>query len=340
MTHAATSYADLSAAAARSGIVLSRPKAPLDVAPQILALEKHIFVKADAWLGGVFEAELKKRNTGLIIACVAECGTLETTPSHGALGGDGTNHSDWPADGDGTRETEASGTSGQAALAYQFAALDFGHGRGGNGGAGKGGSNARSSRSGSAPKPECSSRVSGSAGLNADCRSPGSGSAGSSSGSGSSAAGSSADKRSGNGNSSSNSNGKLQNKIAAGNHGTGNSNAGPGTTGDSSNAFAGTMVGYCFFSMTSLVVHISKIAVHPACRRHGVGRALLKEAIGAARRERRVSAANLYVAQDNAPAVGLYEKMGFGVEATVADYYAPGRHALRMSRELMAEELL
>ncbi len=77
---------------------------------------------------------------------------------------------------------------------------------------------------------------------------------------------------------------------------------------------------------------IYSLAVHPACRGRGVGEALIRSLVDAlvARGVRRIY---LEVETSNAGATRLYERLGFKVNGTLADYYGPGRPALHMVYE-------
>ena len=78
---------------------------------------------------------------------------------------------------------------------------------------------------------------------------------------------------------------------------------------------------------------IYSLAVDAAHRGRHVGHRLLTDLVAelAARGVGRVS---LEVDAANAPAIALYERLGFAVTGTLADYYGPGRPALRMARDL------
>jgi ribosomal-protein-alanine N-acetyltransferase len=77
---------------------------------------------------------------------------------------------------------------------------------------------------------------------------------------------------------------------------------------------------------------IYSVAVHPGCRGHGVGEALIRALVDAlsARGVRRIY---LEVEITNAGATRLYERLGFTKTGTLPDYYGPGRPAVHMVYE-------
>ena len=92
-------------------------------------------------------------------------------------------------------------------------------------------------------------------------------------------------------------------------------------------------VGYALVQRSSLVASVAKLVVMPACRRQGIGRLLLVQAVEASRAAR-AQACTLHVDEANAPAATLYTSVGFTVTNRRADYYALGRHALAMQLDL------
>lgn len=71
-------------------------------------------------------------------------------------------------------------------------------------------------------------------------------------------------------------------------------------------------------------LHVNSLAVAPARRRQGLGSALMRGVLAVARREGAV-AATLEVRRSNGAARGLYERLGFAVEAIRPDYYTNPR---------------
>jgi ribosomal-protein-alanine N-acetyltransferase len=70
-------------------------------------------------------------------------------------------------------------------------------------------------------------------------------------------------------------------------------------------------------------LHVLSIATHPDHRRRGLAGLLLAHAIEAAR-AMRATLATLEVRKGNAPAIALYERIGFRTVHVRARYYADG----------------
>jgi [ribosomal protein S18]-alanine N-acetyltransferase len=90
---------------------------------------------------------------------------------------------------------------------------------------------------------------------------------------------------------------------------------------------------FCTIWVVMDEIHINNIAVHPACRGGGVGRALLEFVLrlGAGLGARR---ATLEVRRSNQAALKLYERLGFTVAGVRRNYYAnPVEDALILWRE-------
>jgi ribosomal protein S18 acetylase RimI-like enzyme len=81
---------------------------------------------------------------------------------------------------------------------------------------------------------------------------------------------------------------------------------------------------------------IYSIAVDPAYMRRGVGRELVN-ACDRWARARGLQALRLEVRYDNAPAIGLYQKLGFRQFGCYPAYYADGAQALRYEKELVVK---
>ncbi|MGQ9922168.1 MAG: ribosomal protein S18-alanine N-acetyltransferase [Desulfobacca sp.] len=97
---------------------------------------------------------------------------------------------------------------------------------------------------------------------------------------------------------------------------------------------AGRVSGYIIFWIIIDELHILNLAVHPACRRRGIARRLLREALQRAA-ERRCRTAWLEVRPSNTAALSLYQSLGFRQITTRKRYYDDtGEDALILSREL------
>jgi len=94
--------------------------------------------------------------------------------------------------------------------------------------------------------------------------------------------------------------------------------------------------GYVIVQRSALVLAVVKLAVHPSCRRQGIGRMLLLHAIKAAQAGR-ARQLTLHVDDANEPAKALYRDVGFTKADLRSDFYAPGRHALAMEFRLAVE---
>ena len=95
----------------------------------------------------------------------------------------------------------------------------------------------------------------------------------------------------------------------------------------------GALVGFVLAAAYGERGEIVTIDVHPAFRRRGLGRGLLRWA-HAAMQSRGVRVAGLHVRSDNLGAVGLYESEGYTVVRRVPGYYADSSDALEMVRTL------
>jgi ribosomal-protein-alanine N-acetyltransferase len=78
------------------------------------------------------------------------------------------------------------------------------------------------------------------------------------------------------------------------------------------------IAGYLICARYDQVWHLMNVAVDPAVRRIGIGRALLEEMFERAGRD---SQFTLEVRTSNAPAIALYEQLGFRSAGTRPRYY-------------------
>lgn len=99
------------------------------------------------------------------------------------------------------------------------------------------------------------------------------------------------------------------------------------------------IVGFIGFWMLIDEAHISTIAVHPDCRRQGIGGMLLLEAIRQAV-ARGAELVTLEVRQSNQGAIGLYQKHDFEFEGRRVRYYRDNREdAILMTRSDLREKV-
>ena len=97
------------------------------------------------------------------------------------------------------------------------------------------------------------------------------------------------------------------------------------------------VVGYVCLWEIGDELHVTNIAVHPACRQRGIGRMLLSAVLDDAR-ARRLRVVGLEVRPSNREALPLYESFGFKVVGRRRGYYYDtGEDALVM--ELKLEEV-
>jgi [ribosomal protein S18]-alanine N-acetyltransferase len=93
----------------------------------------------------------------------------------------------------------------------------------------------------------------------------------------------------------------------------------------------GRVVGYSIACSRAERGEVVSLAVVPASRRAGAGRALLESSLRRLRR-RRVSRVSLMVRVGNRGAMGLYEAFGFHRVRRVAHYYEDGGDGFLMTR--------
>ena len=93
----------------------------------------------------------------------------------------------------------------------------------------------------------------------------------------------------------------------------------------------GLIMGYTGFRHLANEMHVINVAVHPRFRRRGMGRALLRWVLEAAR-NLRCSRVNLEVRRSNLVAQQLYRGEGFVAVGLRRRYYQGGEDAILMSR--------
>lgn len=98
---------------------------------------------------------------------------------------------------------------------------------------------------------------------------------------------------------------------------------------------SGTLLGYIGYWATPDEVEILNVATAPTAQRRGVGVQLVGHALAAAR-EQGKQCVRLEVRRGNAPALGLYQKLGFRAIAVRPNYYRDLEDAIVMVLELRA----
>lgn len=92
---------------------------------------------------------------------------------------------------------------------------------------------------------------------------------------------------------------------------------------------SGTLVGYTLFWHVVDEVHLLNVAVAVSARRKGLGRALMADLLVYARANA-ITRVLLEVRASNAPALALYESLGFTRFNVRARYYSDGEDAIEM----------
>jgi ribosomal protein S18 acetylase RimI-like enzyme len=87
------------------------------------------------------------------------------------------------------------------------------------------------------------------------------------------------------------------------------------------------------FRARSEVARLYSIAVDHRHRGRGLAGSLLADAERASRRHG-LARLSLEVREDNAPAITLYERLGYGLKDRIAEYYADGAGARRYEKRL------
>ena len=99
------------------------------------------------------------------------------------------------------------------------------------------------------------------------------------------------------------------------------------------------LVGYCLvlMSLATRLARIYSIAVSPSERGRNIGERLVREAEAAAVEAGRI-VMRLEVREDNAPAIRLYQRLGYRQFGTLRDYYEDHGTALRFERRILFYE--
>jgi ribosomal-protein-alanine acetyltransferase len=96
----------------------------------------------------------------------------------------------------------------------------------------------------------------------------------------------------------------------------------------SSKGISGTITGWCSLRLMAPEAELLKISVHPSCRRSGLGKQLLKEAL---KRSAATGCREIFleVRAKNHPARNLYHQFGFKEHGVRKNYYdQPGDDAI------------
>jgi ribosomal-protein-alanine N-acetyltransferase len=80
--------------------------------------------------------------------------------------------------------------------------------------------------------------------------------------------------------------------------------------------------------------HVISVAVLPEYQHTGIGNALMLEALQNMQKLYKAKECYLEVRVSNAPAIGLYKKLGFAIRRTLNGYYADNESAYLMSKKL------
>lgn len=96
----------------------------------------------------------------------------------------------------------------------------------------------------------------------------------------------------------------------------------------------GEIVGYVLFTLVFEEIHLLNLAVHPRCRRKGIGDHLIGFVLDMGR-ERKSEKVFLEVRTSNDPALALYHKFGFRAVGKRLNYYFnPTENALLLQLDL------
>jgi ribosomal-protein-alanine acetyltransferase len=96
-----------------------------------------------------------------------------------------------------------------------------------------------------------------------------------------------------------------------------------------------SVLGYILFWHVADEIHLLNVAVEPAARRGGIGRALVEDLLAYARANAAAKVL-LEVRASNEAAIRLYERLGFARFNVRARYYSDGEDGVEMVLELAA----
>jgi ribosomal-protein-alanine N-acetyltransferase len=98
------------------------------------------------------------------------------------------------------------------------------------------------------------------------------------------------------------------------------------------------VIAYVFFRRTANQLHLLKIAVSPAWRRHGIATRLLERCFANSAKQGATSV-HLEVRPSNTPAIELYLKLGFEVIGRRHKYYTETKEDAVLMMKNLKEEL-
>jgi [ribosomal protein S18]-alanine N-acetyltransferase len=102
---------------------------------------------------------------------------------------------------------------------------------------------------------------------------------------------------------------------------------------DGSNDASSQLAGFLCRWLVADECHILNVAVHPACRRHGVGSMLMTSVVDEAK-AKHIQIVTLEVRRSNLAARSLYRKLHFEERRLRRNYYGPGEDAIVMELHL------
>lgn len=94
----------------------------------------------------------------------------------------------------------------------------------------------------------------------------------------------------------------------------------------------GFIIGTLYFERSAMIGHVLTIDVSPTQRRKGIGAKMLQE-IERIFKERGAKTCYLEVREDNAAALGLYEKLGYRKVGKLENYYGKA-HGIYLAKTL------
>lgn len=100
----------------------------------------------------------------------------------------------------------------------------------------------------------------------------------------------------------------------------------------------GSIFGYMGAWLIEKEAHITNVAIHPKYQKKGLGHKLVKKMLERCK-EKNITSSTLEVRPSNAPAIALYEKLGFKSVGIRPKYYEDGEGAMIMWLTKLDEKL-